>query len=210
MLSHVQLDTIVRKSVMLSSPERLWQFYRDAGYPVECYHDVQALPQALREEKVSRLRGPCRLCVIAEMGISTVTGPLAPLVGLPLLAVILLKWTVDAGWCYGLDMRNQHTQRDISRLFMNHFNQVIWPKNPEALVWRRVSRTVGQLLLMGWGQELKWADQIIAKIRGELRETAWVTQACTSCVCKNRSLRNSGHSRSGPSLRRVWQKTIRL
>ncbi len=203
------LLTLVRGSIRFSRPIGLWQFYREAGYRVECYHNVLTLPKTLREERVSRLRSTFRLGIFLEMGVSTVSGPLAPFIGLPLLAMILLKWTIDIGWCYGLDMRDPRTQREVGYVFLNDFNQIVFEKDSENVMWKRLGTTFAQLLLMGWGQELKWADQIMAKIRGELRDTTEKEPGCTSCACTSHSLRNSCHSRSDSGFRGLWGKTIK-
>lgn len=163
------LDAWIRNSVALSRPRRLWQFYQDAGYCVDRPQDVRLVPLVLREERVSRLRKIFRLYIFAEMGVSTVMGPAAPFIGLPLLAMILLKWSIDIGWCYGLDMREKNIQHEVGRIFTHRFSQVVWRRGHEGLTCRRLATTATRLLLMGWGQELKWADQITGKIRNELR-----------------------------------------
>ncbi|WP_053960169.1 hypothetical protein [Sulfobacillus thermosulfidooxidans] len=167
-------DKMVATAVRWSHPQELWKFYEQAGYPVKHVEDVRCIPLTLREACASHLRQHYRWCITAEMGMSTLSGPLAPVIGIPILTVILFKWSIDMGWIYGHDLERLSIQKWIAARVIRHVNQVIWEgqSSLRPWSWQRGVRIAGHLLLMGWGQELKWADKVMAKIRSELRAAA--------------------------------------
>ncbi|WP_020375679.1 hypothetical protein [Sulfobacillus thermosulfidooxidans] len=164
-------DKIVATVVARSRPYDLWNFYEQAGYSVAHVDDVLCIPLTLREMCASQMRQHYRWCITAEMGVSTLSGPLAPVIGIPLLTGILLRWSIDMGWIYGLDMARRSNQKWVATQVIRHMNQVIWEgQSPlRSWSWQRGVSIAGHLLLMGWGQELTWADKVMAKIRSELR-----------------------------------------
>ena len=165
-----QVDTIVQILVAKSRPQRIWQFYPKTGYHLANARAIRSLPLIMREECVSRLRRRYRLRIIGEMGLSTVSGPLAPVIGLPLLAMILLQWSVDMAWAYGLEMNQKAAQRWLGHRVMAEFRRAIWQaEESNRAPWQRSLCLAGSLLFMGWGQELQWADRVMAKTRSAIR-----------------------------------------
>lgn len=158
------LERAARFMAMRADTARIWSFYRAQGYVVHTLEDVAAVPYAVREHKVSLLRAHYRACILGEMATGQLAGPLSPAVGVPLLALILLDWGVKMGWGYGVDMHQSKAQTLLAAIVSADLAAEITGaggKSPAQMALR--------LLLMGWGQELWWADRVMAHVRRTFR-----------------------------------------
>ncbi len=181
------LDWIVERHPQ----DRVFQWYREQGYPVRRLADVRRLPAAVVEERASRLRDHWRRWLFGESAAALFVGPAGLLVGGPLLSMILFAWALEMGWAYGIDMadveRMDALRRTIHASLMRALGFPIGSRKPMS----RWGRMVGTVLFWGFGPELKAADQVMAEIRAEFR-TEW--QRCHSPVHYNHSPENCGDS----------------
>ncbi|MCY0909551.1 MAG: hypothetical protein OWR62_14300 [Sulfobacillus thermotolerans] len=149
-------------------PRGIWNFYEAKGYKVNTLGDIASVPYTLREYRVTLLRGRYRAYILGEMGISQLAGPLSPAVGIPILAWILLLWGVQMGWAYAVDMRDPAVQAMLASIIAEDLERVVFGR-PGCRRWR--GTTVLRLFLLGWGQELAWADEVMAHVRRVFRRT---------------------------------------
>ncbi len=158
------LERVARFMATRADTARIWSFYRAQGYAVHSLEDVAAVPYAVREHKVSLLRAHYRACIVGEMATGQLAGPLSPAVGVPLLVLILLDWGSQMGWAYGVDMHQSKAQALLAAIVSGDLASEITGagrKSPAQMALR--------LLFMGWGQELWWADRVMAHVRRAFR-----------------------------------------
>ncbi len=164
--------SITDRLVRCADPDVLWDFYTRHGYPVRNAADVRKVPRTLQEYQVSLLRRRYRPWIVGEMAIASLAGPASPLPGAVLLGIILLQWGAAVGWAYGIDMHAQKHQKDLVKIVEREMAAVIFGDKRGVPACLLATVRVG---LMGWGQELGWADRIIARVRTAYRRESEMT-----------------------------------
>ncbi|NMP21323.1 hypothetical protein [Sulfobacillus harzensis] len=169
-------------------------WYGQQGYAVRTLGDVWQLPEAVVEERVSRLREHWRRWLFGESAAALFVGPAGLLVGGPVLSVILLAWAVEMGWAYGLDMaspdRIDNLRRTIHQSLLRALGFPVGTHGTRS----RWGRMIGTVLFWGFGPELKAADQVMAEIRAAFRAEWQDRHSPTNYGSSPRILCNSEHS----------------
>lgn len=168
-------DRGLRHALRSVRPDRVLSWYRSRGYPVGSPSDVTQVSPAVIEERVSRLRQRWRKRLWTEIAVATVAGPLGILITVPALTWICFAWGIEMGVAYGLNMSDPKllgwmrtaVGRNLSRLFGGGSSAA--PLNCP----RRVFNLTVNGLLLGLGQDLAWADIIMADIREHWRREAF-------------------------------------
>lgn len=149
--------------------QNVWQWYHQQGYSVHKVSDVYEVPRVVVEERASRLRQRWRRWLMGESAAALFLGPAAAAVGLPILSMVLLAWSIELGWAYGLDMNDALLIDDVRRRIHRRLLPALGcPLSPRRDV-RGWVRLAGSLLLWGWGPEFQAADAVMADIRQEFR-----------------------------------------
>ena len=167
-LDHMGQKT-VRWMLARHDAEGVLAWYRDHGYPVASLAGVGALPSALVEERVSRLREHWRRWLFGESAAALFMGPAGLLAGAPMLSMVLMGWAIEMGWAYGHDMedpmRIDALRKTIHERLMRALGFPIGLKQPLS----RWSRVMGTVLFWGFGPELAASDAVMAEIRRDFR-----------------------------------------
>lgn len=155
--------------------ERVLGWYRQAGYPVHHVSDVDGLPEAVVEERVSRLREYWRRWLFGESAAAMVAGPAGLLIGGPFLSMVLMGWAVEMGFAYGQDMTDVMNIDDLRRTVHGRLMKALGlpvSRRHDLTRWRRL---IGTMLFWGFGPELNAADAVMAEIRRDMRRQ-WETR----------------------------------
>lgn len=149
--------------------DRVLGWYRQEGYAVHHVSDVDHLPEAVVEERVSRLREYWRRWLFGESAAAMVVGPAGLLIGGPFLSVVLMGWAVEMGFAYGQDMTDALNMDYLRRTVHHGLIQALGlPVNRRGDLtrWRRL---MGTMLFWGFGPEFSAADAVMAEIRRDMR-----------------------------------------
>lgn len=176
------------------SAERVMAWYRSQGYSVTSLEQVFELPQVVVEERASRLREPWRRWLYGESAAVTAAGPAGIIVGGPVLSLVLLGWSIEMGFTYGLDMTDPLRLDDLRRTIHGQLGRVLGmagSTHRDGIRWRRLT---GAVLFWGFGPEFWAADQVMAGIRRQFR-SEWERRALHSRPNEGYSPMDLDHSR---------------
>lgn len=163
---------LFHKTARWISADRVWRQYRRHGYGVNGWADVGAVPAPLKEAVASSLRKPWRCWLFAEMAVSAAAGPAGNLISLASVVFVLAAWSVEMGYAYGLDMTDPQRQDRLRAIIGRGMSRMILGERGQTAGWQRVGRGVSQVFLLGFGQDLLWADRIMAHVRQIWRQEA--------------------------------------
>lgn len=143
-----------------ASPAKTYRWYRERGFAVWGPQDVRGLPSSLVEERVSRLRARWRGWLIGEMVTAFAMGPFGLVLSGPSLPIILLAWGIEMGFAYGVNVEDAVPQEALRGVVGEGLMKIfgLCPGQSRA-------RGLGRVLLLGLGQDLVWADDVMAGVR---------------------------------------------
>lgn len=148
---------------------RVWGWYADHGYTITTPQDIDTMPVRMVEERVSRLRQDWRRWIWGESALSWFLGPAGIVVGGPVLAFVLLAWSIDVGWAYGQNMDDPQTLEQLQSHVSQRLGEVLGVP-ARCLPVSRWARFAGTVILWGFGPEIHAADIVMAEIRREFRQ----------------------------------------
>ena len=149
--------------------ERVLEWYRRQGYSVYHVADVDFLPEAVVEERVSRLREYWRRWLFGESAAVLVAGPAGLIIGGPFLSMVLMGWAVEMGFAYGQDMTDDLHRDYLRRTVHQGLMRALGLPAGRRGGLTRWGRFMGTMLFWGFGPELAAVDAVMAEIRREMR-----------------------------------------
>jgi hypothetical protein len=146
------------------------QWYRDRGLAIERVEQIRLLPLVIVEERASRLRPCWRRWLWGESALAAALGPAAVLVGTPVLLTVLLGWSVDMGWSYGLNMYEERRLTFVEETIVSGLTHAFGlTRRGSTRDLRDWGHVAGTILLWGAGSEFTIADRVMAAVRAEFR-----------------------------------------
>ncbi len=189
------------------SLERVLRGYRDGGFAVHTVQDIHALPRRVVEAQVSQLRDYWRRWLYGESVAMAIFGPAGIVVGGPMLFSVVLAWSIEMGWAYGLDMsdplRVDHLRRSLYECFLRVLG-ISYDRSQAG--WTKFFRTA---VFWGFGPEFEAADAVMAEMRRNFSRE-WEQQALRSQIDRGHSGEKTNHSRliPDPELHLPYNKGI--
>lgn len=180
------------------SPERVITGYRDRGFDVQTVNDIHLLPRVVVEARVSQLREYWRRWLYGESVAMAVFGPAGIVVGGPLLFSVVLAWSIEMGWAYGLDMSDPLRVDQLRRSLYACFLRVLGISHRRQSGWTKFASTV---LFWGFGPEFRAADAVMAEMRRNFSRE-WEQLTLRSQIDRGYSREKINHSRLIPDSRR--------
>lgn len=166
------MDQIGRHAVACmarhSHPEKAFREYRRLGFDVHQYSEVARVPSSVVEALASQLRLPWRRWLYAEALAGAAVGPLGLGLTLSGLSLVCLNWGIQMGWAYGINMDAAAEQDTLRRLIAQGLHQAMGLQNDRKGLSKLGPMAVN-LILLGLGQDLSWADHVMATVRHHWR-----------------------------------------
>lgn len=155
--------------VRYSHPEKIWTAYRQQGFDVYRCAEVALMPTASVESKVSQLRAHWRHWLYLEALAGAALGPLG--IGLTLsgLSMICLNWGIQMGWAYGINMESSREQDELRLLVAHGLRDAMGLNGKDPSGLRKITAIGLNVALLSLGQDLSWADKVMATIRHHWR-----------------------------------------
>lgn len=163
---------LMAQGVKWARPRRVWCWFQQAGY--RAGQAADGIPMAVRDRVASRLRRRWRRWLTAEVVLASASGPAATAVAVACLTIVLTAWGVEMAAAYGLDGHDDGRLGRLREILGEGLTQrLTGADRPSRNGWRRAGRTATAWVLAGWGQEMLWADDIMAQVRRQ-----WRGEAC--------------------------------
>ncbi|MCL4351196.1 MAG: hypothetical protein M1318_00890 [Firmicutes bacterium] len=156
--------TWVRTVGHFAHPQWIYASYRKLGFGVYTPKTVGRVPNMVVEGLVSRLRQKWRRYLFAEAVAGVVAGPAGILVNVTGLLQICLLWGLEMGWAYGLNMDDAAVQTQLRLMVIRGLAECLGVSDGWQ-GWRSLPRLAIQTALLGLGQDMAWADRIMARVR---------------------------------------------
>lgn len=154
--------------VRYSHPERAFREYRRLGFDVYRYSEVALVPSPVVEAFASQLRVPWRRWLYAEALAGAAVGPLGLGLTLSGLSLVCLNWGIQMGWAYGINMDLAVAQETLRRVIARGLHRAMGLQNGREGLSSLVPMAIN-LVLLGLGQDLSWADQVMGTVRHQWR-----------------------------------------
>ena len=145
-------------------PQWIYASYRKLGFRVYSPKTVGRVPTLVVEGLVSGLRKKWRRYLFVEAVAGVAAGPAGILLNVTGLLQICLLWGLEMGWAYGLNMDDPAIQTQLKLIVIQGLAKCLgftdsWQG------WRSLPRLAIQAALLGLGQDMAWADRIMASVR---------------------------------------------
>lgn len=154
--------------VRYSHPDRAFREYRRLGFEVYRCSEVARVPSAVVEAMASQLRIPWRRWLYAEALAGAAVGPLGLGLTLSGISLVCLNWGIQMGWAYGINMDAVAEQDTLRRLIAQGLQQAMGLQNDRKGL-SKLGPLAVNLVLLGLGQDLSWADHVMGTVRHHWR-----------------------------------------
>ncbi len=84
------------------------------------------------------------------------------------LSMVCLNWGIQLGWAYGIRMDSSDEQDTLRLLVANGLRDTMG-LNLDRSGWRKMTSMGINVVLLGFGQDLAWADKVMGVVRHRWR-----------------------------------------
>lgn len=156
------VNTAAHDPGIRSRHRRVIASYCAQGFAIGRPTDIDSLPPAVVGAALDKIRRHWRYWLAAETGIAVIAGPWLTIPLFLELVGILAGWVVEAGYACGVNAEDPVVRRRIAQCLGQEL-WTAWLGDP------KLQRRGYRWLMVGWGQEWVWADQMIVRVLARLQ-----------------------------------------